>query len=231
MGKNIYTTRETPVSESVEMYLVTVALLRKDSQPVPLSLLAERLSISAVSANEMCHRLGERGLVEYQPYKGVTLTNEGEALAQRILSRRHIWEAFLVDNLGIEPDEAGDIACQLEHITSDKLIEALSCYLETYPRSSLATAPPDAIEQGRAPIKPLSEMCAGQQGQVVAINTDEIMKEFLSAQGIRPGAILDVLVVGKEGSLLLNLAGHRLSMVQPVAASIKITPFSPPARD
>jgi DtxR family Mn-dependent transcriptional regulator len=215
------------MSESVDMYLVTVALLRKDSQPVPLSQLAERLSISAVSANEMCHRLGERGLVEYQPYKGVTLTSEGEALAQRVLSRRHIWEAFLVGNLGIEPSEANEIACQLEHITSDKLIEALSCYLETSPNSSagVAAAPRGAVAQIQTPVKPLSELCAGQQGQVVAINADEMMKEFLCAQGIQPGATLDVLVVGKEGSILLSMAGQHLSLVQPVAASIKIAPF------
>ena len=67
------------------MYLITVARLRQADQPVPLALLAQELGISPVSANEMCRRLAERALVTYQPYKGVTLTAQGEAMARRVL--------------------------------------------------------------------------------------------------------------------------------------------------
>lgn len=200
------------VSESVEMYLVVTALERKGDAPVHLSVLAERLAISAVSANEMCHKLAERGLVEYQPYKGVTLTTQGEVLAQRVLRRRHLWEALLTEHLTIEPLEAAEIACQLEHISSDRLIEALAAFLD---RSTMAVAHPPAVY-------PLSTLTAGQQGQVVDTSSDQALRGFLLAQGVQAGTVVDVLAVGSDGAVLLELSGHHLSLAHSVAAHIKV---------
>ncbi len=208
-------TKITGLSESVEMYLVMVALERNGSQPVHLSLLADKLSISPVSANEMCHKLAERGLVDYQPYKGVTLTTQGETMAQRVLTRRRAWEIFLEKHLGFELDEASEIACQLEHITSDKLIQALSDYLKTpLPPSEQDTAPPP---------QPLTMLTAGQRGHVVAITTsDSTLSSFLVAQGVLVGTTVVVLAVGADGSILVDLAGKHLSLAQSVAAHITV---------
>ena len=65
------------MSESVEMYLLRIALLQDEDKPVPISILAEELSVSPVSANQMCRKLEERGMVHYEPYRGVTLTLQG----------------------------------------------------------------------------------------------------------------------------------------------------------
>lgn len=184
------------MSETVEMYLVTAVLERKDDKPVPLSVLAERLSVSPVSANEMCHKMTERGLVEYQPYKGIVLTNEGEVLAQRVLNRRRIWEDFLQHHLGIEPQEADEIACQLEHITSDRLIEALAGYLEHPP------TPP--CSGGKSLTLPLTALAAGQCGQITSLPPDDTLKSFFTAQGVGRGSVVRVLAVGREGTLLLD---------------------------
>lgn len=67
------------MSETIETYLAMIAQLRvATSLPVPMALLASNLGVSHVSANEMCHRLEHKGLLTYQPYKGVTLTAKGE---------------------------------------------------------------------------------------------------------------------------------------------------------
>lgn len=182
------------MSETVEMYLVTAVLERKNDKPVPLSVLAERLSVSPVSANEMCHKMTERGLVEYQPYKGIVLTDEGEVLAQRVLNRRRIWDDFLQHHLGIEPQEADEIACQLEHITSDRLIEALGAYLDR-PHS-----PPHA----RGNALPLTALAAGQYGEITTLPPDDTLRSFFTAQGVVRGSVVRVLAVGREGTLLLD---------------------------
>jgi DtxR family Mn-dependent transcriptional regulator len=176
------------------MYLVTAVLERKDDKPVPLSVLAERLSVSPVSANEMCHKMTERGLVEYQPYKGIVLTDEGEVLAQRVLNRRRIWEDFLQHHLGIEPQEADEIACQLEHITSDRLIESLAAYLDR----------PHPSPQARENALPLTALAAGQCGQIITLPPDDTLKSFFTAQGVGRGSVVRVLAVGCEGTLLLD---------------------------
>ena len=80
------------ITESTEMYLLRIALLSEEGDPVPISQLAEELDISPVSTNQMCRKLEEKDLVEYQPYKGVTLTLQGEVIALRVLRKRRLWE-------------------------------------------------------------------------------------------------------------------------------------------
>lgn len=190
--KGTYQVGDT-VSESIEMYLVTAALERRDDKPVPLSVLAEKLCVSPVSVNEMCHRMTERGLVEYQPYKGIVLTSEGERVAQRVLVRRRIWATFLQQHLGLEQKEAQDIACQLEHIASDRLTEALATYLgQPLLRLRLTTLR-------------LSMVGAGQWAKVLTLPAEEPLRNFLVSQGITRGTFVRVLAVGAEGTILLDL--------------------------
>jgi DtxR family Mn-dependent transcriptional regulator len=95
----------TALSESMEMYLVTIARLRTDGEPVPLSLLADTLCISPVSVNEMCRKLQNQGLVLYRPYKGVSLTDEGEQRACYILRCHRLWEVFLAEAVQVTGDD------------------------------------------------------------------------------------------------------------------------------
>lgn len=214
------------MSESVEMYLVMTALLRRDSrQPVPISMLAGKLAVSAVSANEMCRKLDERGLVAYQPYKGVTLTAAGEVLAQEVLSRRRLWVVFLVENLGIDPQEADDLACQLEHITSDRLVNALRSFLEHAPlraaaNSDDAQATPDEVAL------PLAGCSAGTRGRVADISAEPVIARFLRAQGVQPDVPIEVLAVGGDGTILLGLAGRHVALAPTVAAQVSVFPLS-----
>lgn len=209
------------MSEHVEMYLVMIALLREDMYtPVPLSLLAQKLAISPVSANEMCRKLAEQGLVQYQPYKGVTLTMSGEAEAQNILSRRRLWVVFLVEELGIEPDEADEIACELEHITSERLVTALKAYLEQAASGSRSNVPTAA--RPAAETQPLTACAAGQQGYIASINADPATTGFFQAQGVAEGTPIDVLAVSDDGTLLLGIGHRRFSLSAPLAEHITV---------
>jgi DtxR family transcriptional regulator, Mn-dependent transcriptional regulator len=205
------------MSESIEMYLVMTALLRgTPQQPVAVSQLAGRLGVTQVSANEMCHKLSERGLLSYQPYKGVTLTAEGEAQAQAILSRRRLWVIFLVENLGIAPEEADDLACQLEHITSERLVAALKAFLERAPGERPRPAPPTTTAQ------PLSTCAVGARGQLGAEQLEAGAAAFLYGQGLRPGAPIELLGVGADGAVLLGLGERQVALAPTVAAQLSL---------
>jgi DtxR family Mn-dependent transcriptional regulator len=65
-------------TDSMEEYLETICKLSSEQSPVALSALADQMRISSVSANEMIKKLMARDLVTYEPYKGVTLTAEGQ---------------------------------------------------------------------------------------------------------------------------------------------------------
>lgn len=119
------------VSPSEEMYLIKVAVAEEEGRPAPLPLadLAASLEISPVSANQMVRRLGERGLVEYHPYRGVALTETGRREARRVLRGRRLWATFLAGHVGFSPQEADLLACGLEHVTPPEAADRLALFL------------------------------------------------------------------------------------------------------
>lgn len=210
----------TTLSESQQMYLVTIARLRVDGQPVPLSELAEALSISPVSVNEMCRKLQDQGLVIYRPYQGASLTSEGERQAHYTLRRHRLWEVFLVEKLGFDYDQAHEAACQLEHTTLDLVAERLDAFLG-HPTVNPRGEPIPGAD-GRLPerlLHPLTALSAGQRGHVVRCEVDEAVRAFLDERGIRPGASLTVMATA-EDSLLVQVGEAHVSLARALAGDI-----------
>ncbi len=214
-------------SESIEMYLLRIALLQHNGQPVPIPKLAQELSVSPVSASEMCRKLTEQEFITYEPYKGVTLTAEGDALAQQVLRHRRLWEVFFVEKLGLEPQAAEEIACRFEHVTPDSLAERLSDFLG-HPAFSPQNEPiPGASDSGPThATQPLTTLAIGSQGQVVNISADAATQEFLRHQGIASGVAVELLGMTSEGALLLQIDGQRLLLSGSVAGGVYITPIT-----
>jgi len=213
-----------PLSESMQMYLVTIARSRENDHPVPLSQLARELAVSPVSVNEMCYKLQEQGLVIYQPYKGVTLTPEGDRRACYVLRRHRLWEVFLVEKLGLEYEEAHNAACQLEHTTSDLVTARLDAFLD-YPSANPVGLPipgPDGTCPARI-VLPLASLSAGDSGRVVRIVVSNAEENFLHEQGVRPGALVTVLAT-TEQNLLMEVGETRISLVHSLAEAIEVEP-------
>ena len=127
----------TNLSESEEMYLVTIARLVESGQsaPTPVAQLACELAIAPVSANQMIRKLEEVKLLYYTPYKGVELTEAGWQAALDILRHRRLWEVFLVEKLHYTPQEAEVLACRLEHNLPPEAAARLAAFLG-HPTSS-----------------------------------------------------------------------------------------------
>jgi DtxR family transcriptional regulator, Mn-dependent transcriptional regulator len=213
-----------PLSESVQMYLVTIARLRVDSRPVSLSQLAQSLSISPVSVNEMCRKLQDQGLLIYQPYKGASLTPEGEQQAYYILRRHRLWEVFLVEKLGFAYDQAHDAACQLEHCTPNQLADRLDVFLG-YP-SVNPKGEPIPRTNGSLPARilvPLAAFSAAQRARVVHCDVSEAAQTFLDERGVRPGASVTVMATA-EDSLLVQVGEAHISLARAVAEAIQMEP-------
>lgn len=213
------------MSESVEMYLLRIALLQDEDRPVPISALAEELAVSPVSANQMCRKLEERGMVHYEPYKGVTLTLHGEAVAMRVLRKRRLWEVFLADKLGLEPAQAEEIACRFEHVTPDGLAERLAGYLGNPTLSPQQEPIPPSIGAAvRKPRLALSALSAGQQAQVCQIAASEPVREFLRTRGLVSGATLKVLAAAGDGGLLIETSQGMLTLSADLVQLIEVIP-------
>jgi len=208
------------ISESVQMYLVSIIRMRKDNQPVPLSVLAESLAVSPVSVNEMCRKMQDQGLVIYRPYKGALLTDEGQQFACRILRRHRLWEVFLVDKLGFSYEEAHEIACQLEHDTVNSLADRLDAFLEYPSVNPLGEPIPRANEQFQVrPIVLLTTLSAGQKARVLRCDLDGASQVFLKENGIQRGAWVQMMASADEG-VLVKVGESLLSLISELAHAI-----------
>lgn len=115
---------------SEENYLKTIYHLEKTHpEGVPTSAIAEYLDTKASSVTDMVQRLADKNLLSYKPYRGVTMMNDGRKHAVLVIRRHRLWECFLVDKLNFSWDEVHDIAEELEHIQSQKLIDRLDQFL------------------------------------------------------------------------------------------------------
>ena len=115
---------------SEENYLKAIYHLgKRGSSAVSTNAIANRMKTKASSVTDMLRKLSEKRLANYQKYKGVHLTQDGKLAAINVIRKHRLWETFLVNKLNFAWDEVHDIADQLEHIKSEKLINQLDEFL------------------------------------------------------------------------------------------------------
>jgi len=118
------------VSGALESYLEQIADLQKEFGAVRTSDLADRMGCKRSSVTNALQRLSEKGLINYQSYRPVTLTAEGEKTIAA-LSRYHGILAEFLENILAFPEEfAQEEACRLEHRVSQCTIERMQVYCE-----------------------------------------------------------------------------------------------------
>ncbi len=119
---------------SKENYLKTIFNLTSDTEgSVTTSQLAEKLEISNAATSDMAKKLSEQGLIKYIKYKGMELTENGERIAVDVVRRHRLWELFLMEVLDLSWGEVHDEAENLEHHSSDFLIDKIERHLG-YPK-------------------------------------------------------------------------------------------------
>lgn len=117
-------------TKAVEDFLKAVYVLQQRDERASTNALREALRITAPSVTDMAKRLTDSGLIDYQKYKGVRLTDKGERVALQVLRRHRLIELYLVQELGYELHEVHEEAENLEHVVSDRFIEAISAKLD-----------------------------------------------------------------------------------------------------
>ena len=210
-------------SEAEEMYLITVARAIEDgrSEPVSMSYVATQLDVTGVSVNQMIRKLDARGYVDYEPYRGVSLTDHGRTVASAILRRRRLWGVFLAEQLGLSPARADDIACDLEHVTPDEVADLLSGFLGDPSSGPRGRMIPGSADAPALPVtERLSVISAGTRASVVSIDLPDPLAVFVADQGLTPGVTIDVLGVGKHGDRLVSLDGACLHLATEIAEGI-----------
>lgn len=212
------------MSESEQMYLITTAMLIEDGmeQPIPLPALAQARSIMPASVNQMVRKLADEGLVNYIPYKGIVLTPAGETIATRILRYRRLWETFLVKKLKLDGQPADSLACRLEHLTTDEVADRLSDFLgnpQLSPQGKPIPRAPKAVEDSGVRV---NHTVVGQRSRVLQLHAEGPARAFLQAEGIQPGAIVTLMALGADGSVLLDVNGNLSHLAGGIASGVLV---------
>ncbi len=110
--------------ERIEEYLEAIYDIQEEKKRVvKTNDLAKKLGVKPSSVTEMLLKLSEKGFVEYQPYYGVVLTDEGLEVARRIKRFHKIFETFFTDFLGLDKEESHKLSCELEHHITDEVAD------------------------------------------------------------------------------------------------------------
>ena len=207
---------------SEENYLKTIYHLTSISDSaISTNAIAEKMETKASSVTDMLKKLAEKDLINYIKYQGVSLTEKGQLAAKMIVRKHRLWECFLVEKLDFSWDEVHDIAEQLEHIKSEKLINKLDDFLGNPTEDPHGDPIPDA--NGRIvkiDKRLLSELEKNQAGICVGVkDTSSDFLQYLDKQEIALGSQIQILEKESFDSSYRILVGSREIMISNKIAS------------
>ncbi|GAA4046098.1 metal-dependent transcriptional regulator [Flavobacterium chungnamense] len=187
--------------------------------------IAGMLDTKASSVTDMLKKLSEKELVSYQKYQGVTLTEKGFHSAKMIVRKHRLWEVFLVDKLNFSWDEVHEIAEELEHIKSEKLINKLDEFL------SFPSFDPhgDPIPNAKGELVKIDKFLLSE----AILNTDYVcvgvknssveFLQYLDKQNISLGSTIKVISREEfDSSLTIILNSNTISISNKIAENLFI---------
>ena len=187
---------ELVLTRAEENYLKSIyKVAEREQGKVSTNAIARELETSAASVTDMIKKLAEKQLVDYKKYRGVSLTQAGTRIATQLVRKHRLWELFLVQKLDFTWDEVHEVAEELEHIPSAKLVDSLDRFLG-YPKYDPHGDPiPNA--EGRFTLRQrqlLSEMPESETTELVGLKEhNKAFLNHLDELGIALGSKLTVI--------------------------------------
>ncbi|MCO6461379.1 MAG: metal-dependent transcriptional regulator [Saprospiraceae bacterium] len=186
------------VSQAEENYLKALFYLTNETAgktEAGTNELASYLEVKPATANDMLKKLKEKDLVSYEKYRKITLTPKGREYAVEVIRKHRLWETFLYDKLEFSWDEVHEVAEQLEHIKSKKLVEQLEKFLG-YPELDPHG---DPIPNARGELKlmkrkTLAEVPVGNKCKLVAVkDSSAIFLQYVVKLGLGLSSVIEVV--------------------------------------
>jgi DtxR family Mn-dependent transcriptional regulator len=165
--------------------------------------------------------------VNYERYGKITLTREGKKKAIDVLRKHRLWETFLYEKLSFTWDEVHELAEQLEHIQSSKLINKIDELLGYPEFDPHGDAIPDAKGQIKMRIqKTLDEVMPGSSCKMVAVKDNSAtFLQYVVKVGL--GISTKIKVVSKQAydaMLVIEVKGKKHTVSEKFARNIFVVP-------
>ena len=188
--------------------LLKLSFQNEDKPEAGTNEMAAYLGVKPATATDMLKKLKEKELVSYQKYGKILLTDTGRKSGIAILRKHRLWETFLYEKLDFSWDEVHEVAEQLEHIQSAKLVNKLDEFLD-FPEFD-PHGDPIPKANGEMPLIAktlLSEIKSGEECKVAAVkDTSTLFLQYLEKLKITIGTTIIVLeVIAFDGSLNIQI--------------------------
>jgi len=229
-------------SEQIEEYLETIYDIGGREGTAKTSSIAKCMNVAPASVTEALQNLSEKGYVNYEPYRGATMTVQGKEMAEKIKRRHRLLEVFLTDVLKIEDTNVHGEACRMEHTLSDetecalcKMLKAPSrcphgspiqpCNKEVDDCTGCLSGQQETSELREEPLVSVSDLRDGQSGVIAFIRGDRKVVQRLSDLGLTvKTAISLVRKAPLEGPVEIAVRRTKLAIDRAIADNIFVSP-------
>lgn len=214
------------ISLTEENYLKSIYHLSKaGGQSVTTNELAEVMNTKAASVTDMIKKLSNKDFISYEKYYGVNITAKGKTVALSVIRKHRLWETFLVQKLDFSWDEVHEVAEQLEHIQSKRLIEKLDEFLG-FPK---VDPHGDPIPDNNGKIKATQQIAlsiakVGSESIIVAVkDSDSQLLKYLDKIGAHPGKKVKVVERQEyDGSMEVSIGHQRYFLSKEVSENVLV---------
>ncbi|MCL9809631.1 metal-dependent transcriptional regulator [Flavobacterium luminosum] len=214
------------MTHSEENYLKVIYHLSSASpKGVNTNAIAAMMDTKASSVTDMIKKLAEKEMVLYQKYQGVSLTEQGLLAAKMIVRKHRLWEVFLVEKLDFSWDEVHDVAEELEHIKSEKLINKLDAFLNFPSEDPHGDPIPNQYGEIQKTDKQLlSEATVGKNYICVGVkDSSSAFLQYLNKQKIALGTPMKILEKETfDQTLLVEIEGEDKVLSHKIASNLYI---------
>ncbi len=208
-----------------EEYCECIFELHEDVLEVIQARIAERLQVSRASVSQMIEKMSKAGLVIAEGSR-ISLTIEGQNLAQQVVRRHRLAERFLTDILGLSWSAAHQEAGKWEHVISDDVEIAMNRVL-----GAPTTCPHGNPIPGSSYIEtdavPLSQLASGAKFTVSRI-PEELeftpgLLDFLQQSSILPGRRGEISETNHDGTMSVVIDGNTIGVSAFASSRILVT--------
>ena len=223
--------------EQVEEYIEAIFDIAGKDGTAKTVEVAKRLNNAPASVTEVFQSMAQNELVQYEPYKGVSLTEKGAEAAMKIKRKHRLLEVFLTEILHIDPEKVHDEACKMEHCISDEVGDAI-CKMLDAPARCPSGKPIYLCEKGvetcnecneaaekeklaHKAVLPITDLNPCQKGIIAFLRGGRKAIQRLSDLGLTPGT--EVILLRKTplcGPIELSVRRTSLAVGHDIADNI-----------
>jgi len=213
------------LSKTEEDYLKALLHLTilSDKSGVGTNELAGELQVKPATVTDMLKKLKDKELVDYKKYGKISLTVLGKKNGMDIIRKHRLWETFLYEKMNFSWDEVHEVAEQLEHIHSQKLIDSLDEFLDFPKFDPHGDAIPSKNGEIAIPFsRKLSELTEKDLSKVIAVkDNSSAFLQYADKIGITIGQQIEIVHIEEFDQLLtIQIEGEEKIISQKFAENI-----------